>query len=79
MLHCNACQWIDDGRYDKGKKLLEQRDSIKRTCKQLIRAERCQLYKSGLGEKRPAMNNGLEQAEWKWFEEERKARREKPT
>ena len=47
MLHCNACQWIDDGRYDKGKKLLEQRDSIKRTCKQLIRAERCQLYTSG--------------------------------
>ena len=79
MLHCNACQWIDDGRYDKGKKLLEQRDSIKRTCKQLIRAERCQLYTGGLGEKRPAMNNGLEQAEWKWFEEERKARREKPS
>ena len=68
MLHCNACQWIDDGRYDKGKKLLEQRDSIKRTCKQLIRAERCQLYTSGLGEKRPAMNNGWEQAGWKWFE-----------
>ena len=79
MLHCNACQWIDDERYDKVKKLLEQRDSIKRICKQLIRAERCQLYTSGLGEKRPAMNNGLEQAEWKWFEEERKARREKPS
>ena len=61
------------------KKLLEQRDSIKRTCKQLIRAKRCQLYTSGLGVKRPAVNNGLEQAEWKWFEEERKVRREKPS
>ena len=79
MLHCKACQWIDDERYDKVKKLLEQRGSIKRNCKQLIRAERCQLYTSGLGKKRPAVNNGLEQAEWKWFEEERKARREKPS
>ena len=25
MLHSNACQWIDDERYDKVKKLLEQR------------------------------------------------------
>ena len=59
--------------------MLEQRDSIKRTCKQLILAERCQLSRSGLGEKRPAVNNELEQAEWKWFEKVRKAPREKPS
>ena len=59
--------------------MLEQRGSIKRNCKQLMRPERYQLYTSGLGKKRPAVNNGLEQAEWKWFEEERKARREKPS